>query len=148
MYLRSVVILFAVTLFASLAVAENGQRRVARANANVLFIGSSYTYYFEMPAIVAAMSQAGPRELRTKMIAVGGATLEDHWDGPFMSESGSMSCCRSRARGRSRIGIACMTMCGALIERSSEMALKRFSMRPGRDVKIRNDRPISTQRMN
>ena len=80
MYLRSVVILFAVTLFASLAVAENGQSRVTRANANVLFIGSSYTYYFEMPAIVAAMSQASPRELRTRMIAVGGATLEDHWE--------------------------------------------------------------------
>jgi hypothetical protein len=59
-----------------------GQGKSERRSADVLFIGSSYTYYFEMPAIIAAMSRSAgsPRELRTKMIAVGGATLEYHWE--------------------------------------------------------------------
>jgi hypothetical protein len=59
-----------------------GQSAGARKSADVLFIGSSYTYYFEMPSIIAAMSRSAtsPRELRTKMVAAGGATLEDHWD--------------------------------------------------------------------
>jgi len=47
----------------------------------VLFIGNSYTYYNELPKIVAEMAKAGHQcTLDVRMIAPGGARLEDHWN--------------------------------------------------------------------
>lgn len=49
----------------------------------VLFIGNSYTYYHRMPDIVAAMSSRpeSPRRFEVRMVAQGGASLAQHWDG-------------------------------------------------------------------
>src|SRR5688500_8624888 len=46
----------------------------------VLFIGNSYTYVQNVPRLVEAMASqlAGPC-IEAKMIATGGATLEQHW---------------------------------------------------------------------
>lgn len=46
----------------------------------VLFLGNSYTYYNEMPAMVMALGNAQPgRRLEVKATTRGGATLEDLW---------------------------------------------------------------------
>lgn len=46
----------------------------------VLFVGNSYTYYFELPVEVAALA-APAAPLTTTSVTVGGATLRDHWNG-------------------------------------------------------------------
>jgi len=46
----------------------------------VLFVGNSYTYYFELPVEVAALAPPAT-PLITTSVTVGGATLGDHWAG-------------------------------------------------------------------
>ncbi len=49
----------------------------------VLFIGNSYTYYHDLPAVVRALGEATPGAAVTvEMIAVGGAALYNHWLAP------------------------------------------------------------------
>jgi len=50
----------------------------------VLFIGNSYTYYNNLPCIISQLvaSSDGPRQLDTRMIAVGSKTLEWHYGNP------------------------------------------------------------------
>jgi hypothetical protein len=47
----------------------------------ILFIGNSYTYYNNMPEIVAAMgnSPESPRQIQVKAVTQGGATLDKVW---------------------------------------------------------------------
>jgi hypothetical protein len=47
---------------------------------NVLFIGNSFIYFNNMPRLVEAISESvdGPR-IKTEMVAIGGARLEDLW---------------------------------------------------------------------
>ncbi|HEX4931546.1 MAG TPA: MBL fold metallo-hydrolase [Gemmatimonadaceae bacterium] len=47
----------------------------------VLFIGNSYTYYNNLPAIVADFARTGryERAVTVEMVAQGGASLRDHW---------------------------------------------------------------------
>jgi hypothetical protein len=48
----------------------------------VLFIGNSYTLYNDLPWITQqlALSAHEPRPLETKVVAMMGATLQEHWD--------------------------------------------------------------------
>ncbi|MBL8961247.1 MAG: MBL fold metallo-hydrolase, partial [Gemmatimonadetes bacterium] len=48
----------------------------------VLFIGNSYTYFNNLPEIVADFARLAntSREIRVESIVRGGATLRDHWD--------------------------------------------------------------------
>lgn len=47
----------------------------------VLFIGNSFTYFNDMPKMVAALAKAGKqRPLRFVQITPGGWTLENHWN--------------------------------------------------------------------
>lgn len=54
----------------------------------VLFVGNSYTYTNNLPELVsqvAALNRAGT-QIRTAMVAIGGATLQQHWqDGRALS---------------------------------------------------------------
>jgi hypothetical protein len=54
------------------------------ANHRVLFIGNSLTATNSLPAMVSALADAGDAgRIETRTIAVGGYSLEDHWnDGP------------------------------------------------------------------
>jgi len=55
----------------------------AVAERRVLFIGNSYTYVNDLPKLVADLSTTSglsPR-LVTESVTVGGATLQDHWNG-------------------------------------------------------------------
>lgn len=45
----------------------------------VLFIGNSYTYVNDLPAVLAKLSEASTPRLVTQSVTVGGATLENHW---------------------------------------------------------------------
>lgn len=48
----------------------------------VLFIGNSYTYYNSMPQMVKAMAEIKlpGRQIETKFVGAGGATLKKHWE--------------------------------------------------------------------
>jgi hypothetical protein len=47
----------------------------------VLFIGNSYTYFNDLPAIFSKLAEAGHQgKVETLMIAPGGTQLRDHWD--------------------------------------------------------------------
>ncbi len=45
---------------------------------NILFVGNSYTYYNDMPAILTALAKSAGIEVNTKSIVKGGATLQWH----------------------------------------------------------------------
>jgi len=49
----------------------------------VLFIGNSYTYFNNLPAVLTelSLSQKGGPHITTEMIVVGGATLKQHFEG-------------------------------------------------------------------
>lgn len=47
----------------------------------VLFVGNSYTFYGNMPHLVAQMAKAQKRPLIVKSSVKGGASFEDHWKG-------------------------------------------------------------------
>ncbi|TFV90887.1 SGNH/GDSL hydrolase family protein [Oxalobacteraceae bacterium OM1] len=44
----------------------------------VLFIGNSYTYYHDMPDLLARLSQGSATPIEARTVTVGGASLEDH----------------------------------------------------------------------
>ncbi|GEM_PF-2932088 len=45
---------------------------------NVLFIGNSYTHYFDMPQLVAGMAESAGCEVKVRMVAPGGTRLARH----------------------------------------------------------------------
>lgn len=54
-----------------------------RATTRVLFVGSSYTYYHNLPRLLSALAGADPGAgaIETRMIVEGGACLRDHLEG-------------------------------------------------------------------
>lgn len=48
---------------------------------NVLFVGNSFTYYYNMPQMVQSMSQENNLFIKTRQSTVGGTSLKDHWNG-------------------------------------------------------------------
>lgn len=48
----------------------------------VLFIGNSYTYFNNLPALLSALSVSDPAaaQIETEMVAHSGATLRQHWE--------------------------------------------------------------------
>jgi hypothetical protein len=93
-------------------------RRDLSEELHVLFIGNSFTYYNNMPRIVEAISYtiAGP-PIKTEMVAIGGARLEDlwkqgsalaairkqHWDYVVMNEQSALG--GGVVNGEKRIGV-------------------------------------------
>jgi len=68
---------FLSTLFAGLvAPAPQAPEPVAR----VLFVGNSYTYFNDLPAMVSALAEAGGHRVETRMVAPGGWRLRDHFE--------------------------------------------------------------------
>ncbi len=45
----------------------------------VLFVGNSFTYFFNLPQVVASMAETQGVEIITRQSTVGGSTLEQHW---------------------------------------------------------------------
>ena len=48
----------------------------------VAFIGSSYTYYNNLPCLVSSFARARGRALSAEMLVEGGTALSDHWKKP------------------------------------------------------------------
>jgi len=46
---------------------------------NVLFVGNSFTYYYNLPQMVQSMSEGGNTFIKTRQSTVGGSSLKDHW---------------------------------------------------------------------
>ena len=54
----------------------------------VLFLGNSYTYFNDLPAIVSELAKAGHQcTVETRMVAPGGKTLKDHWESSASREA-------------------------------------------------------------
>ncbi len=47
----------------------------------ILFVGNSYTYFWNLPETVEAMAGFGDDGLDVEKSTAGGASLKDHWDG-------------------------------------------------------------------
>src|SRR6056297_239288 len=45
----------------------------------VLFVGNSFTYFYNLPQVVSAMAQEQGSAIMTRQSTVGGANLEQHW---------------------------------------------------------------------
>ncbi|MCA6078932.1 SGNH/GDSL hydrolase family protein [Fulvivirga sedimenti] len=45
----------------------------------VLFVGNSFTYYYNLPQVVSAMAKTQGLEIITRQSTVGGSNLEEHW---------------------------------------------------------------------
>lgn len=46
---------------------------------DILFMGNSYTYFWNLPQLVQAMSEAKEQSLLTRQSTAGGANLGEHW---------------------------------------------------------------------
>ena len=55
-----------------------GNETEASGCTRVLFIGNSYTYVNDLPAMFAQLAQSGGHRVETGMVAVGGSTLGEH----------------------------------------------------------------------
>src|SRR5947208_15288789 len=55
-----------------------GNETEASGCTRVLFIGNSYTYVNDLPAMFAELAQSGGHRVETGMVAVGGSTLGEH----------------------------------------------------------------------
>jgi hypothetical protein len=75
--IRNFVFLLLLITVPNLVTAQSPSRSPTR----VLFIGNSFTYFNNMPHILEAIaaSQHGP-VIQAQLIAVGGASLKDHWE--------------------------------------------------------------------
>jgi hypothetical protein len=47
----------------------------------ILFVGNSFTYFYNLPQVVAAMAREQGVVLLTRQSTVGGSSLEQHWKG-------------------------------------------------------------------
>lgn len=47
----------------------------------VLFVGNSFTYFWNLPQVVHAMAESQGRVVLTRQSTAGGASLEQHWKG-------------------------------------------------------------------
>jgi hypothetical protein len=68
--------LLALTMFAGMAFGFVQEAKPLR----VLFVGNSYTYYNNLPEIVAGLAAASGVKMEVRMIAHGGATLDQTWE--------------------------------------------------------------------
>ena len=54
----------------------------------VLFLGNSYTYFNDVPAILSGLAKAGHQcTVETRMVAPGGKTLKNHWESSTSREA-------------------------------------------------------------
>ena len=61
----------------SLSLTSSAQTDTAR----ILFVGNSFTYFFNLPQVVSAMASSQDTVLITRQSTVGGSNLEQHWKG-------------------------------------------------------------------
>lgn len=84
MFRSLLVSLLAFTCCGAVAAAPAQRKQVP---ASVLFIGNSYTYAHDLPAVVAAMGKAGKVKLQTQSYTAGAAALIQFWEEPEFAKS-------------------------------------------------------------
>ncbi len=57
---------------------------------DVLFIGNSYTYFWNLPQVVKSMAESQDKEIFTRQSTAGGANLGHHWKGERNLQSRSL----------------------------------------------------------
>jgi len=58
----------------------NAKSQIQKDTLNVLFVGNSFTYYYNMPQMVQSMSEGKNTFIKTRQSTVGGSSLKDHWE--------------------------------------------------------------------
>lgn len=53
----------------------------AQDTTRILFVGNSFTYFYNLPQVVAAMGREKDTPMLTRQSTVGGSNLEQHWKG-------------------------------------------------------------------
>ena len=85
------IILSCVLLVVTVAVSAQPQQSPTTTHScttRVLFLGNSYTYFNDLPAIVSELAKAGHQcTVETRMVAPGGKTLKDHWQSSASREA-------------------------------------------------------------
>lgn len=66
---------------------QPGQVQDLLGERQILFIGNSYTFYNDLPAMLEKLARAGGHRVRTAMVAEGGWTLDDHDQSPQTTET-------------------------------------------------------------
>lgn len=56
---------------------SNGQNEEKR----VLFVGNSYTYFWNLPQLISAMAESQGKDIFTQQSTSGGVNWKQHWDG-------------------------------------------------------------------
>ncbi len=59
----------------------NSQAQESKDTLRVLFVGNSYTYFENLPQVVAVLSEKTGTVLITRKMTLGGAKLSEHWRG-------------------------------------------------------------------
>jgi hypothetical protein len=72
---------FIIVLFlsSSLSAQTNSTSTSQTKKIRVLFVGNSFTYYYNLPQVVSAMAKSQDVIIDTKHSTVGGSSLENHW---------------------------------------------------------------------
>src|SRR5258708_15088566 len=82
----SAILVLCATVFAAAQPSQN--RGVRACVTHVLFLGNSYTYFNNLPAIVSEFARAGHQcKVDARMVAPGGARLKDLWQKPEAREA-------------------------------------------------------------
>lgn len=76
--------LFLLLAFHLLALTAFAQEKAPK---RVLFVGNSFTYFYNLPQVVSAMARSQDWVLETRQSTVGGSNLEQHWK----SQRGAMT---------------------------------------------------------
>lgn len=73
--------IFPLLIFWSLFVSGTlvGQAPAQSDTLRILFVGNSFTYYYNLSQVVASMAESQDFPMMTRQSTVGGSTLEQHW---------------------------------------------------------------------
>ena len=84
------VVLWAILVLSktTLPAAQKGSEKTRACVTRVLFLGNSYTYFNNLPALVSELAKAGHQcQVETRMVAPGGKRLQDQWESSAAHEA-------------------------------------------------------------
>jgi len=84
------VVLWAILVLSETALPapQKGSEKSRACVTRILFLGNSYTYFNNLPALVSELAKAGHQcKVETRMVAPGGKRLQDHWESSASHEA-------------------------------------------------------------
>jgi hypothetical protein len=76
---KSLILLLLVWGITCLSIHPSFAQQKEKEPIRVLFVGNSFTYFFNLPQVVASMAESQDVEIITRQSTVGGSNLEEHW---------------------------------------------------------------------